>query len=359
MSGVWGNNMKISIFGESHGNGIGIVINGLEPGFEIDFDYIDKEMERRAPGRNNLSTARKEADKVEILSGIFEGKVTGAPICAVIKNIDTRSKDYSLLKDVMRPGHADYPGLIRYDGFNDYRGGGHFSGRITAPLVFAGALAKQILEKKGIFIGAHLKSVGKVEEAYFDSINLNKETLLSLRGKELPILEDKNLEKVKHEILSAKMEGDSVGGVVECGIIGLKAGIGDPFFDSVESTIAHLAFSVPGIKGIEFGAGFDYTKMRGSEGNDEYYMDGKCIKTYSNNNGGITGGITNGMPIIFRAAVKPTASIIKEQRTINAKTLEDTKLVVQGRHDPCIAQRALVVIETIAALAILDLIGGK
>lgn len=359
MSGVWGNNIKVSIFGESHGNGIGVVINGLEPGFELDFDYIDKEMERRAPGRNNLSTPRNESDRPEILSGVFEGKITGAPLCAVIKNKDTRSTDYSLLKDVMRPGHADFTGAKRYGGFNDYRGGGHFSGRITAPLVFAGAVAKQILEKKGIFIGAHLKSVGKIEDPYFDWVNLDKDTLTGLKDKELPILNDGNLDKVKHQILSAKMDGDSVGGVVECGIIGVEPGVGNPFFDSVESVISHLAFSVPGIKGIEFGAGFEYSAMRGSEGNDEYYMNNGKIKTYSNNNGGITGGISNGMPIIFRVAVKPTPSIIKEQRTVNIKTEEDTTLRVPGRHDPCIAQRALVVIETIAALAVLDLLGGK
>lgn len=358
LSGVWGNNISVSIFGESHGNAIGIVINGIVPGFQIDFDYIDKDMKRRAPGINDFSTARKESDKVEILSGVFNGRATGASICAILRNTDTISKDYSILKDVMRPGHADYPGLIRYGGFNDYRGGGHFSGRITAPLVFAGALAKQILEKRGIFIGAHLKSVGKVEDQFFDFVNLNKETLLNLKEKELPILDDKNLDLIKDEILSAKADGDSIGGIVECGIVGLKAGIGNPFFNSVESTISHLAFSIPGIKGIEFGAGFEYSRMKGSEGNDEYYIQGEEVKTYSNNNGGITGGITNGMPIIFRTAVKPTSSIKKEQRTINFKTLCDTKLVIHGRHDPCIAQRAIVVIEAIAALAILDLLGG-
>ena len=356
MGGVWGNKIKLSIFGESHGEGIGIVIDGIEPGIKVNMDNIEKDMERRAPGRNSLSTQRIEGDKPEILSGIFNGITTGAPISMIIRNTDKRSRDYSKIKDVMRPGHADFPGYVRYNGFNDYRGGGHFSGRITAPLVFAGALAKEILKEKGITIGSHIKQVGKVKDSSFDALNLKKEDLEELLTKELPVIDTNKIEDIKEEITSYRMTGDSIGGIVECAIVGLEAGIGNPFFDSLESTIAHLAFSVPAVKGIEFGAGFDFANMKGSEANDEYFIEDEKVKTYSNNNGGITGGISNGMPVIFRVVIKPTPSISKEQRTINIKNMTEEVLSVNGRHDPCIVQRALVVIEGIAAISILELI---
>ena len=258
-------------------------------------------MGRRAPGKNQLSTSRKEADLPEILSGYFEGKTTGTPLCAIIRNGDTRSKDYSKTKDFLRPGHADYSGFERYSGFNDYRGGGHFSGRLTAPLVFAGAICKQILEDKGIFIGAHIASIKEIEDDIFNPTNISPMELLNLRNKELPLINDSLEEKIKHRIMQAKYDGDSVGGTIECAVVGIKAGVGNPFFDSIESTLAHLMFSVPAIKGIEFGRGFDMTKLFGSEANDEYYYDGDLVKTRTNNNGGILGGITNGMPIIKRA----------------------------------------------------------
>lgn len=356
MSGVWGNNIHLSIFGESHGDGIGIVIDGLKPGFLIDMDKIERDMKRRAPGKDKLSTQRKEDDKPEILSGIFNGKTTGAPITMIIKNSDTRSKDYSKIKYLMRPGHGDFPGNIKYKGFNDYRGGGHFSGRITAPIVFAGALAKQILEEKNIFIGSHIKQIGKIKDKSFDFINLNKEIFEALLAKELPVIEDEKIKKIKDKILDVQREGDSIGGIVECGIVGVNPGIGEPFFDSLESTIAQLAFSIPAVKGIEFGIGFEFSNIKGSEANDEYYLENGVVKTYTNNNGGITGGITNGMPVVFRVVIKPTPSIAKEQRTININTLENDTLKINGRHDPCIVQRVLVVIEAISAIAILDLI---
>ena len=359
MSGVWGNNIKVSIFGESHGNAIGINIDGLPFGFEIDMDKILLEMERRAPGKNQLSTARKEADLPEILSGFFEGKTTGTPLCAIIRNSDTRSKDYAKTKDFMRPGHADFTGYERYSGFNDYRGGGHFSGRITAPLVFAGAICKQILEEKGIFIGAHISSIKDIEDENFNSTNISKEDLLELRNKELPLINTSLEEKMKHTIMQAKYDGDSVGGTIECAVVGIKPGVGNPFFDSVESTLAHLMFSVPAVKGIEFGKGFDMTKLFGSEANDEYYYDGDLVKTKTNNNGGILGGISNGMPIVFKVAIKPTASILKEQNTIDIKNKKDVKFRIEGRHDPCIVQRAVPVIEAVTAIGILDLIGGR
>lgn len=354
MSGVWGRNINLSIFGESHGNAIGVVINGMEPGIKINMEEIEKDMERRAPGRNNLSTSRKESDKVEILSGIFEGVTTGTPISMMIKNFDVKSKDYSQFKDIMRPGHGDFPGNMKYKGFNDYRGGGHFSGRITAPLVFAGAIAKQILNSKGIKVGAHIKQIGNIEDGYFDLVNISKEQLDELLEKEIPVINSDKIAPMKEEILKVREEGDSIGGIIECAVLGLEAGLGNPFFDSLESTIAHLAFSVPAVKGIEFGVGFDFAHMKGSEANDEYYIENNEIKTYTNNNGGITGGISNGMPVIFRVAIKPTPSISKEQRTININSMENTKLVVTGRHDPCIVQRAVVVMEAIAAIAILE-----
>lgn len=314
MSGMWGNKLKVSIFGESHGVGIGITIDGLPSGVEINLEEVMKEMARRAPGKSNLSTARKEADAPEILSGFFEGKTTGTPLCAVIRNADMRSKDYGKLKDLMRPGHADYPGFIRYNGFNDYRGGGSFSGRITAPLVFAGAVCKQVLESKGINIGAHIKSIGDIHDKSFYDVELSRELLGELKTKELPLLISEKEEEMRDTILKAKKEQDSVGGTIECTVLGINPGIGNPFFDSVESTLAHLMFSVPAVKGIEFGKGFEMSKLRGSDCNDEYYYDGDKVKTYTNNNGGITGGITNGMPILFKVGIKPTPSISKNSK---------------------------------------------
>ncbi|OOM11827.1 chorismate synthase [Clostridium saccharobutylicum] len=356
MSGMWGNKLKVSIFGESHGVGIGITIDGLPSGVEINMEDVMKEMARRAPGKSKLSTARKEGDIPEILSGFFQGRTTGTPLCAVIRNSDMHSKDYGKLKDLMRPGHADYPGFIRYNGFNDYRGGGHFSGRITAPLVFAGSICKQVLETKGISIGAHVKSIGKIEDKGFNEVNLNKELLEKLKVKELPLLAPEKEDEMRSTILEAKKDQDSVGGTIECTVLGISAGVGNPFFDSVESTLAHLMFSVPAVKGIEFGKGFLMSELRGSECNDEYYYDGDEIKTYTNNNGGITGGITNGMPILFKVGIKPTPSISKEQRTVDICEKKDAELVIEGRHDPCIVQRAVPVIEAVTAIGILDLV---
>lgn len=358
MSGMWGSKIKLSIFGESHGNAIGITIDGLPAGFSIDMDKIMMEMSRRAPGKSSLSTPRKESDIPEILSGYFEGKTTGTPLCAIIRNSNTKSKDYSKLKDVMRPGHADYTGAVRYKGFNDYRGGGHFSGRITAPLVFAGAICKQILEVKGIIVSAHINSIGKIKDCSFLESDISDELLNSFKEKELPLINTKLEDEMRQEILRARSSGDSIGGTIECAILGVSPGIGDPFFDSVESTLAHLMFSVPAVKGIEFGKGFDISKMRGSEANDEYYLENGNIKTKTNNNGGILGGITNGMPIIFNVAIKPTASIFKEQNTVNIVTMEETTLCIEGRHDPCIVQRVLPVIEAVAAIGITELMNS-
>ncbi|WP_029488284.1 chorismate synthase [Candidatus Epulonipiscium viviparus] len=356
MNNTFGKNIGISIFGESHGAGIGVVIGGLPAGIELDFKQIEKEMERRAPGRDKLSTARKESDLPIIQSGIWENHTTGAPLCALIKNSDTHSKDYSILKTNMRPGHADYTGNIRYAGFNDYRGGGHFSGRITAPLVFAGAVAKQILDKKGITIGAHISQIASIKDTKFDSQSVSSDDFGVLLKKELPVIDDSKIENMRAKILNAKADGDSVGGKIECAVVGIPAGLGNPFFDSVESIIAHLAFSVPAVKGIDFGAGDKFAEFYGSEANDEFYIKDGVVATKTNNNGGILGGITNGSPIIFEVIIKPTPSIAKEQDTVNIETKEEVKLQIKGRHDPCIVQRAVVVIEAIAAIAILELL---
>lgn len=356
MSGVWGNKIKLSIFGESHGKAIGITIDGLQPGIELDLDYINKEMERRAPGKNKLSTPRKEEDNFQILSGYFNGRTTGTPLCAIIHNTNQHSKDYEKTKNLMRPSHGDFTGYVKYAGFNDYRGGGHFSGRITAPLVFAGALCKQILEKKGIVIGSHVKSIEKLEDKSFNMMEINGEKLKALRENALPVLDEAVGLKMQETIIKAREEGDSVGGIIETAVINLPVGIGDPYFDSVESTLAQLLFSVPGVKGVEVGAGFDITRIKGSEANDEYYMDGDKVKTYSNNNGGILGGITNGMPLVFRVAMKPTPSISKVQRTVDIEKKENAEVRIEGRHDPCIVPRALPVVEAVAAIAILELL---
>jgi chorismate synthase len=354
MSGSWGNCIKISIFGESHGRAIGVNIDGLKAGILLNHEYIKREMQRRAPGSSELSTPRQEGDEYELLS-CFEGRTTGTPLCAAIYNTDKRSRDYDKLKNIMRPSHGDYPGFIKYCGFNDYRGGGHFSGRLTAPLVFAGAICKQLLEDRGIIIGSHIKSIGEVREKGFDPVSIEEGALKLLRDKEFPVLYTDSETAMKEIIARAKSQGDSVGGIVETAIVGIEPGVGEPFFDSVESTLAHLIFSIPGVKGLEFGAGFEISKLYGSEANDEYYMAGNKVKTYSNNNGGIIGGLTDGMPLIFRAAFKPTPSISRKQRTIDIESRINTEIEIQGRHDPCIVPRALPVVEAVAAIALLDL----
>lgn len=357
MSGVWGNKIKLSIFGESHGKAIGIVIDGLKSGIEIDIDYIKNEMERRAPGASPLSTPRKETDKFDILSGYFNGRTTGTPLSAIILNNNTRSRDYEKTAGLLRPGHADFTGSIRYRGFNDYRGGGHFSGRITAPLVFAGAICKKILEDKGILIGSHIKSIGAIEDgSCFDPVSISKESILKLSKSKFPVLDEVKGKDMEESILKIKEEGDSVGGVIETVVVNLPPGIGNPFFDSVESSISHLLFSIPAVKGVEFGEGFNIASMRGSEANDEYYIsEESTMKTYTNNNGGVLGGITNGMPVIFRTAIKPTPSIAKTQKTVDIKKKQNTFLKIEGRHDPCIVPRAVPVVEAVAAIGILNL----
>lgn len=356
MSSMTGKMIKISVFGQSHSEAIGIVIDGLPTGIKLDFDEIYAFMARRAPGNNAFSTARKEADKPEILSGLADGFTCGAPLCAVIKNTNTRSGDYSNLKDCPRPSHADFAASIRYNGFNDVAGGGHFSGRLTAPLCFAGAVCMQILKKKGIEIKAHIYSIADVKDAPFDLVNITDEDIAS---KDFPVINDNQGRLMQEKILEAKSEADSVGGIIECAVTGVKVGYGSPMFDGIENIIAKNIFSVPAVKGIEFGNGFDCTLLKGSENNDPYRIkDGKIV-TETNNSGGITGGITTGMPIVFRVAMKPTPSIGKEQKSVSLSKNENADLVISGRHDPCIVQRAVPVIEAVAAISILDIISEE
>ena len=354
MSSTWKNNIEITIFGESHGKAIGIILGNLPAGIKIDMDEVAREMKRRAPGRNKMSTPRKEADNVEVVSGLYEGITTGAPLCGMIYNCDQHSKDYSVLKEKMRPGHSDYPAFVKYQGFNDVRGGGHFSGRITAPIVFAGAIAKQILAKQGIHVGAHILSIKDIYDEYFD-MRLSNETLNYLSEQQYPVLNKDIYDQFVKTIDEARMNQDSVGGKIECAIIGLKAGLGDPFFDSIESHLSSLLFSIPAVKSVAFGND-RISEMFGSEANDCYYYDKDVIKTKTNNNGGIIGGISNGMPIVFNVGIKPTPSISKIQETVDIKHHQNTTLEIHGRHDPCIVFRATVVVEAMAALTILDLV---
>lgn len=359
MSSVWGEHIKISVFGESHGPCIGVVIDGLPAGIKLDMEKINAEMARRRPGMDIYSTQRKEADRVEIVSGFFNGYTTGAPLCGIIKNTDKRSADYDDIKDIMRPGHADYTAYVRYNGFADYRGGGHFSGRLTAPVVFAGAVATQYLEQKGITIGTHLLRIGNVRDEPIDPLNISAEQLLSFRSMRFPVFSPETAEKMKKEIDSARMDCDSVGGILETVILNLPAGLGSPMFESVESRIAAFVFSVPAVKGIEFGSGFALASMRGSEANDEFYVSEesgrKVLRAKTNHAGGINGGITNGMPVLFRTCIKPTSTISKPQHTVNIRTMENTEHIFKGRHDPCIAVRAVPVLDAAAAVVVMDL----
>lgn len=356
MSGIYGMNIKMAIYGESHGASIGLVIDGVPPGLKLDLEQIEKEMARRAPGKNQLSTQRKESDSFAIQSGFFEGYTTGTPLCVVIKNSDQHSKDYSILKDKMRPGHADYAGFVRYQGFNDYRGGGHFSGRLTAPLVFMGAVAKQALAQVGILVGAHILQIADIKEENFNPLGIEDKKIAELAGKDFAVMDDAVGEKMQAKILEAKAELNSVGGVIEAMVTNVPAGLGAPYFDSVESRLSHALFSVPAVKGVEFGDGFGISTMTGAEANDQlHYADGKVVAE-TNHNGGITGGITNGMPVIFRVAIKPTPSISREQKTISLQEKCDTTLTIVGRHDPCIVQRAVPVIEAVTAWTMWDLL---
>lgn len=357
MSSSFGEKVKIMIFGQSHSEAIGVVIDGLPVGEEIDMERVQQFMERRAPGRNAYSTPRKEGDVPSVVSGLFEGKTCGAPICAVIENMNTRSKDYDKLKDLPRPGHADFTAWVKYKGANDHRGGGHFSGRLTAPLCFAGAVCIQILERKGIHIGAHILSIKGVKDTPFDEVQIDAETLKMVTSKAFPVRDDAAGEAMQAAIAAARANADSVGGIIECAVTGLPVGVGEPMFDGLESRLAAAVFAIPAVKGVEFGKGFGVAELFGSENNDDflYEADG-TVRTKTNNHGGSLGGISSGMPLVLRVAFKPTPSIGQEQDTISISKRENDKLAIVGRHDPCIAPRAVPCVEAAAAVALLDLL---
>lgn len=345
MSSSFNGNIRFTIFGQSHSPAIGVTVEGLPAGFEPDMSELARFMQRRAPGRSEFSTPRSEADAPEFISGLFDGRLCGTPLTAIIKNTNTRSGDYSELKYKPRPGHADFTAGERYNDAQDYTGGGHFSGRLTAPLCIIGGLCLQLLRAEGISVVTRIAELGGIAD---------EGEICVTADKPFPVVNDECGEKMKAAILSAKEKGNSVGGVIECAVSGCPAGIGDPVFGGMENRISSLVFGIPAIKGIEFGAGFGAAKMLGSENNDPFAVENGRIITKTNNCGGILGGITTGMPIVFRAAVKPTPSIALEQDTVDLRTMENTKLTVHGRHDPCIVPRAVPCIEAAAAIAVYD-----
>ena len=352
MSSSAGKNIKITLFGESHGPMIGITIEGLKSGIKLDLDYITKELEKRK-SVGNISTPRKEKDQFEIVSGFFNGYTTGTPLTVIVKNENTHSSDYK--PNLLRPGHADYTAFLKYNGYQDYRGGGHFSGRLTVGIVMAGEICKQILEQKGILIGSHIKQIHNIVDVDF-AVNKQylSEQIDEMNKSSFAVLTSTIKEEMINCIENARMNEDSVGGIIESVVLNIEGGIGEPFFDSIESILSSLIFSVPGVKGIEFGKGFEFASLYGSEANYEFvYENG--IKTVSNNNGGINGGISNGMPIIIKTCIKPTPSISKEQNTVDLLKNENTIIKVKGRHDPCIVHRARVVVDSMIAIGILDL----
>ena len=356
MSSTFGDRIKISIFGESHGDGIGVVIDGLPAGETIDLEQVYAQMARRAPGKDKTATPRKESDTPKILSGMLGNTLTGAPLCAVIENTNTRSTDYGNLLTTPRPGHSDYTAFVKYSGANDIRGGGHFSGRITAPIVFAGAVCRQLLERKGVKIAAHIQSIGGVEDEKFNPVSVESSLIERLNQSSFALINSEVEQAMRDEVEKARTELDSVGGVIECAVTGVEAGLGEPMFDGVEGVIAKAVFAIPAVKGVEFGAGFEAAKLRGSQNNDPFRIsDGKVV-TETNNCGGILGGITDGMPIFFRAAIKPTPSIAQKQKTVDLQTRENTELEIKGRHDPCIVPRAVPVVEAAAAIALINII---
>ena len=347
----------MSVFGQSHAPAIGVTVDGLPAGEAVDLEELQRFLQRRAPGRDATSTPRKEGDVPQILCGLVDGVTCGAPLAAVIENTNTRSKDYDELRDKPRPAHADFTAQVKYGGHQDVRGGGHFSGRLTAPLCIAGGIALQILARRGIHIGAHIRSIANVEDRPFQPLGEPLEVLERVKRAPFPVLEERAGEHMRAAILQAREVGDSVGGVVECAVIGLPVGAGEPMFGGAENRIASLCFGIPAMKGIEFGAGFDAARRRGSQNNDPFYYDAQGqVKTRTNHAGGILGGITNGMPLVFRAAFKPTPSIAQEQDTVNLETGQNATLSIHGRHDPCIVPRAAAAVEAAACVAVLELL---
>ena len=360
MGSMWKNRLGLSIFGQSHGEAIGMTLDGVPAGTKIDMDVLQKFLSRRAPGQFPWSSARKEDDVPEFLSGLVNGVTCGAPITAIIRNKNQNPADYKELANIPRPSHADFAAYMKHGESWDSAGGGHFSGRLTAAICIAGGICLQILEKRGIFIGGHICSIGTVKDESIDSTKIDKKALLKLFEMDFPVFGSNIAKKMKQEIGRAKDDGDSIGGSVGCIAIGIPAGQGAPMFDGMENQIAKLVFAIPAVKGIEFGAGFEAASMRGSEHNDPFYWDlsqkEPQIKTRTNNHGGILGGITTGMPLTFRVAIKPTPSIAKEQESVYLDRVESVKLSINGRHDPCIVPRIVPCIEAVAAIAVYDAI---
>ena len=354
MKNTFGNAVTLTLFGESHGEAIGCVLDGLTPGTEVDPERIRAALDKRRPA-GAISTGRREPDEFRIVSGVYEGKATGTPLCILIPNVAQRSEDYEK-KTAYRPGHADFTADMKYHGFQDARGGGHFSGRITAPLVASGAILRAALEKKGIVIGTHIASIHGVADAPFTG---SEEEMKYLEAATFPTLSAEAGEKMQEEILRAKERGDSVGGVLETVVKGMPAGVGEPWFDTLEGMLSHALFSVPAVKGVEFGAGFDFARLYGTEANDAFIKEGGAIRTRTNQNGGINGGITNGMPLVFRCVIKPTPTVSAEQDTVDGATGEPCKLSSGGRHDPCIVHRAKIVLESVTALVLYDALSAR
>ena len=356
MKNTFGQNVTITLFGESHGAAVGAVLDGIAAGLPADETFIAQRLTLRRPQLAS-DTARKEKDDFRILSGVKDGFTTGAPLTVIVPNEDIRSGDYEQIRNLPRPSHADYAARIKYGGYEDYRGGGHFSGRLTACLVFAGAVCRQILERRGITIGAHAYAVGSAKDTPFDPVNVSKDDLNALNTRFFAVNSPKAEEKMRAEIEAARLDADSIGGIIECAAVGVPAGIGSPMFGGIENVFASILYGIPAVKGVEFGAGFDVACMRGSENNDAFYYDENgLVRTKTNNAGGILGGITTGMPILFRIAVKPTPSIGREQHTVDLTTKTNADLTIHGRHDPCIVPRAIPVAEAAAALALMDLL---
>ena len=353
MSSTWGENIRLSVFGQSHGVAVGVVIDGLPAGEPVNTDELQRFLDRRAPGRSSLSTPREEHDTPNFLSGLLDGATCGAPLCAVLENADTRSSDYASLHDIPRPGHADYTAQIKYGGFQDVSGGGHFSGRLTAALCVAGGIALQILERRGIHVAAHISSIGPVEDTPFDPMI----PAVTPEG-ELPVLDQNKGEQMHEHILAAARDGDSLGGIVECQVSGLDAGYGGPLFGGLEGKLAAALFAIPAVKGVEFGEGFQAAKLFGSENNDPYTVIDGAVVPATNHAGGLLGGISTGLPIMLRTAFKPTPSISKEQQSASFSRGSIETLCVRGRHDPCIVPRAVPVVEAVTALVILDVVLG-
>lgn len=356
MASSWGEQLKITLFGESHGPAIGVVIDGVPAGEKLDLEALQDFMKRRAPGRTPWSTARTEGDAVSILSGVYQGQTTGTPLCIIIENKDAWSKDYDETLKLPRPSHADYAGMMRFGGAADPRGGGHFSGRLTAPLCAAGAICKQMLERRGIEVFARIAELGGVKDGTLDTANPNRQALEALSAKDLPVLDDAKGEEMVRLVQNVQHQGDSLGGVVQCIVLGLPAGLGDPMFGGVESRLASLLYGIPAVKAVSFGDGFAACRRRGSENNDPFCLGAENqVRTLTNHEGGVNGGITNAMPLVFQVGIKPTSSIGLPQRSVNLETMLEETILITGRHDPAIAPRAVVAVEAAAAIAMMDL----